>query len=173
MTAASRIRQGVRALLADARPVDDRLAVEHLAPPLLAQFRRLRRGEQVHSLNVLRQVLAQGAAPPALATAALLHDIGKLRYPLAVWQKTLTVLARAILPAQFRRWSQGSADHFWLRPFVVSVQHPRWGAEILTQNGASPDAIWLAARHADDAEQWSDHPLYTLLKRLQMADDAN
>jgi hypothetical protein len=118
-------------------------------------------------------VLAQEETPPALATAALLHDVGKIRYPLAVWQKTLTVLVRAFLPGLFRRWSRGDARHLWLRPFVVNIRHPAWSGEILAQAGASPDAVWLAEHHADDAEQWRDHMLYTLLKRLQAADDAN
>ena len=173
MTAAYRIRQGVRALFASARPVDDRLAAEHLPPPLLALFRQMRPGEQLHSLNVLRAVLAQDVTPPALTTAALLHDVGKIRYPLAVWQKTVAVLVRAFLPALFRRWSASDARYFWQRPFVVYVQHPAWSAEILAQAGASADAVWLAGHHADDAEQWRDHTLYILLKRLQAADDAN
>lgn len=173
MTAAYRIRQGVRALFAAARPADDRLAAEHLPPPLLALFRQMRPGEQLHSLNVLRVVLAQGEASPPLAIAALLHDVGKIRCPLAVWQKTLAVLVCAFLPAWFRRWSLGDARRFWLRPFVVYVQHPKWSAELLTQAGAPPDAIWLCEHHADNADQWSHHPLYHMLKRLQAADDAN
>lgn len=173
MTAVYRFRQGVRALFAFARPVDDTLAARTLPPAQLALFRQLRRGEQLHSLAVLRAVLAQGDTPPALATAALLHDVGKIRFPLAVWQKSAAVLVRAFLPSWFRRWSDGDPRRFWQRPFVVYVHHPRWSADLLAQTHAEPDAVWLAEHHADDAELWRDHPLYTLLKRLQAADDAN
>lgn len=171
VSAGQRIRQGLRELLAFAQPVDLALAAEHLPPELLALFVRLRRGEQLHSLNVLRAVLAQGPTPPDLAVAALLHDAGKACYPLAVWQKTLAVLARAFFPGLARRWEQGSPRHFWMRPFVVYAQHPAWSAQLLADAGAPPVAVWLAAHHADDAAQWADHPAGALLRRLQQADD--
>lgn len=173
MTAAYRIRQGVRALFAFARPIDRALAAEYLTPPLLALFDQMRRAEQQHSLNVLRSLLAQGQTPSDLAVAALLHDVGKIRYPLAVWQKTVAVLVRAFLPTLFRRLSEGDPRPFWRRAFVVYVQHPAWSGDLITQAGGSPDAVWLVTHHADDVEQWRDHALYPLLKRLQMADDAN
>jgi hypothetical protein len=69
-------RQGIRALTAFAQPVDLDLAAAHLSPPLLTLFGRMQRNDQLHSLNVLRSVLAQGPTPPDLATAALLHDSG-------------------------------------------------------------------------------------------------
>lgn len=173
MTAVYRLRQGVRALFAFAHPVDYALVNVHLSAPLLALFRQMRPAEQLHSLNVLRTVLAQGETPPALAAAALLHDVGKLRCPLAVWQKTLTVLVRAFAPSLFQRWSAGDPRLFWQRPFVVYVHHPAWSADLIRSADGSPDAAWLAEHHADNAEQWSEHSLYTLLKRLQAADDTN
>lgn len=173
MAAAQRLRQGIRALLAFARPVDHALAAQYLAPPLLACFRQMRRSEQLHSLNVLRAVLAQGSTPDDLAVAALLHDVGKARYAFPVWQKTLVVLVRAGFPAWFERLANGSAGNFWQRPFVVSHQHPAWSAEIAAAAGASERALWLITHHADPLAQWADHPHVHLLKRLQQADDAN
>jgi hypothetical protein len=173
MTAVYRIRQGVRALFAFARPVDYALAAENLSPQLFSLFEQMSRGEQIHSLNVLREVQSQGQTPSVLAVAALLHDSGKTRYPLSVWQKTVAVLVRTFLPTVFHRLSEGDPRSFWQRPFVVYVQHPSWSAEIIIQAAGSPDAAWLAAHHADDAEEWRDHTLFPLLKRLQAADDAN
>lgn len=173
MTAVYRIRQGVRALFAFAQPVDYALATEYLTPSLLALFTQMRRGEQLHSLNVLRAVLSHGQTPSAVAVAALLHDVGKTRYPLTLWQRTTAVLVRAFLPPIFRRLSEGDPRPFWRRAFVVYVHHPVWSGELIGQAGGSADAVWLATHHADDAEQWQEHTLYLLLKRLQMADDAN
>jgi hypothetical protein len=171
---AYRLRQGLRAMFAFARPVDIALAADFLTPGQLALFRQMRRGEQLHSLNVLRAVLAQSTdMPPELAVAALLHDVGKSRYPLRLWQKTVAVLVRALLPALFVRLSAGDPRTFWARPFAVYVHHPAWSAELLAQTGAGDAAIWLAAHHADDAAQWQAHDLYRLLQRLQAADDTN
>jgi hypothetical protein len=174
VAAAQRLKQGLRALLAFSRPVDWDLARTTLSPELLTLFQRLKRSEQLHSLNVLRGVLAQGDAPHDLCVAALLHDVGKTRYPLAVWQKTFAVLLRAFAPALFKRWSTtGSPANPLQRPCIVSVQHPAWSAEMVAEIGASETAIWLIAQHSEPAERWAQHPATPLLRRLQQADDVN
>ena len=168
-----RLRQGLRALFAFMQPVDLALAAETLTPEQLALFQRMWRGEQLHSLNVLRMVMAQSSAPDSLAIAALLHDVGKTRYPLRLWQKTAAVLVRAFAPATFERLSKGDPRRALERPFVVYVQHPAWSAELLAQTGASEAAVWLVAHHADNPDSLPDSDLIPLLKRLQQADDAN
>lgn len=173
MTVVYRLRQGVRALLAFSKPLDVELARQHLSPSLFALFNRLQRSEQAHSLNVLRSVLEQGAASPELTAAALLHDVGKVRWRLRIWQKTLAVLVRRGAPGLFHRWSQGDARQFWQRPFVVSEQHPAWSGEELLAAGASETVVWLATHHADPIEQWLGHPYENLLRRLQAADNEN
>ncbi len=93
-----RLLQGLHALFAFAQPISLDLAARYLSPEQLRLFGQMRRGEQLHSLRVLRDVL-RDAESPDLAVAALLHDVGKTRYPLALWQKTLPVLVRPLFPA--------------------------------------------------------------------------
>jgi hypothetical protein len=173
MTATYRIRQGLRAIFAFAQPVELPLAAQYLTPELLSLFSQMRHSEQLHSLNVLRDVLAAGTTPSDLAIAALLHDVGKSRYPLRTWQKTFAVLVRRLAPNLFERWSKGNPQNVWIRPFVVYVDHPRWSAEMIAAAGASETAIWLVTHHQQRASQWDDHPLASLLHQLQQADDAN
>ncbi|MFN8372214.1 MAG: HD domain-containing protein [Anaerolineae bacterium] len=168
-----RIQQGLRSLFAFTRPVDFNLAGRYLTPAQMALFRRFKRGEQLHSLSVLRTVQAQGDTPHDLAIAALLHDIGKIRSPLNTAQKTLIVLVRAFAPTLFARWTAAEYTDFWRRPFVVSVYHPKWSAELVAETGASETALWLIAHHQDKWEQWAQHPCAPLLARLQAADDSN
>lgn len=170
---ARRLGQGLRALFAFAQPLDLTLARTYLADDLLALLRRIKRSEQIHSLRVLRDLLAEGPVGGDLGVAALLHDVGKSRYPLAVWQKTAAVLVRAFLPRLFDRFSRGDPRRLLERPFVVAAQHPAWGAELADAAGASSGAVWLIAHHQDDAGQWSGHALYADLLRLQRADDLN
>jgi len=169
-----RIKQGGRALLAFAQPLDETLIQQTLSPSHSALFHRLARSEQLHSLNVLRDVLAQSEdTPQELAAAALLHDCGKSRYALAIWQKSLAVLIRAFVPKLEQNLSQEDRLTFWRAPFVVRRYHPAWGAQMLRDIGASPRLIWLVEHHAYSLEQWQDHPDKILLARLKKADDAN
>lgn len=173
MAATQRLRQGIRALLAFSQPVDSALAAEYLSPALITCFEQMRRSEQLHSLNVLRDTLAQGSTPSDLAIAALLHDVGKSRYPFPTWQKTLVVLVKTFTPRLFQHLSQGDEKNFWQRPFVLSEHHPAWSAQIIAAARAPERAVWLVEHHADSLSQWTDHPYLHLLERLKQADDAN
>lgn len=174
MAAAQRLKQGLRALTAFARSVDHDLAACYLTTNQLACFLELSRSEQLHSINVLRMVLEQeDTTPPDLAAAALLHDVGKSRYTLAVWQKTLGVLVERLLPKLANHLNQRDDITFWRAPFVVRRYHPVWGAEILKNAGASERLLWLVAHHADPLSEWNHHPDIHLLRRLKAADDAN
>ncbi len=168
-----RLQQGFRALAAFSQPVDWNLAGQYLPTSLLAVFQQMNRGEQLHSLAVLRDVLAQGDMPSDLAVAALLHDVGKSRYPINVFQKTMVVVAHKFLPSVYYQLSNGSPLNLWQRPFVVYAQHPAWSAEMVAAAGASEAASWLVAHHADGLEDWRNHPLVGLLARLKQADDQN
>lgn len=174
MTALYRIQQGMRALLAFSQQPDYALAARYLDDAQLALFRRLSRGEQLHSLNVLRHVLAQEShTPPELAQAALLHDVGKTCWPTDVLQKTLAVLARKLAPRRYAAWSQGDPQPYWRRGLVVRERHPAWSAELCASVGLPERALWLIAHHGDPTDRWRDHPHGHLLCRLQRADDAN
>ncbi len=167
-----RLRQGIRALFAWTQPVDDALAAEVLSPPLMALFKQMRRSEQLHSLNVLRTLRAQGHTDPALLTAALIHDVGKTRASYLIWDRVLVVLVKAIAPGAVKRWGL-SAPTGWRRPFAVSVQHPRWSAEMAAQAGADPLAVMLIADHQNHLEYPPQTQAEQLLVQLQTADDAN
>lgn len=155
--------------------MDTDLALRYLTPAQMTLFQQMSRSTQLHSLNVLRDVLAQDdPVPHDLAVAALLHDCGKARYHAAVWQKTLVVLMEAFLPGLALRLSADETRLDWLRaPFVLRRYHPGWSATALTTLNAPETVIWLAAHHADSPDHWRDHPAYHLLIRLRLADDAN
>lgn len=134
-------------------------------------FQAISRAEQLHSLDVLRAILQQQAdTHRTLAAAALLHDIGKSRYRLAVWQKTLAVLLTAASPSLAKRLGQVESFNAISAPFAVAVHHAKWGGEILRGSGSDADVIWLVEHHQDALEQWRDHACFELLQRLQAAD---
>ena len=174
MTAATRrLGQGLRALFAFATPIDLRLAEAHLSAAEFAAYLNMARAEQLHSLNVLRTLLeAEEVVPRALAVAALLHDAGKSRYRLNVWQKTVYVLASRLLPGLARQLAQSENLNPWNAAFVVGAHHPRWSGEILRGCGSDALAVWLVENHGRRGG-FGDHRGEALLRRLNAADDKN
>ncbi len=171
--ALKRIEQGIRALFAFATPVDLHLAKQYLSSKELGAFQKMSRADQLHSLNVLRTVLNQReSAPRPLAVAALTHDVGKCRYHLAVWQKTIVVLVKRLVPSLADKLGREENLSIWRAPFVVRSHHPKWSAEILRACCADEVAVWLVEHHQADVLALCDHPLAELLQCLQRADEA-
>ena len=171
MVARRRLAQGFDAVFAFARSPDFELARRHLNACEYRAFRSMSRSDQLHSLKALKKTLeADPAAPKALISAALLHDVGKSRYHLSVPQKSLAVIIEAIAPGLSRRLGEDETLSFWRAPFVLRRRHARWSGEILRECEADADAIWLAEHHQEDAERCRDHRLHRLLTRLQSAD---
>lgn len=166
-----RLSQGIGALFAFARSPDLERAQRYLSPCEYDAFRSMARSEQLHSLHVLERVLSTDpAAPKALLAAALLHDVGKSRYRLSVWQKTLAVIIEAIAPRLSRRLGDDESLGFARAPFIVRRHHAQWGGEILRSCGSDEDVIWLVERHQEYDERHSDRRISALLSKLQSAD---
>ncbi len=167
-----RLRQGIRALLAWVRPVDDQLAADTLSPPLFALFRTMRAGERQHSLNVLQTLRARGESDPSLLRAALLHDVGKTRASFWLWERAFVVIARNLMPRRAQQWGAAEPSG-WRRPFVISQQHPAWGAEMAAEAGADPLCVDLIGRHQHKLILPPMTESDRLLAALQAADEAN
>jgi len=180
MGAKYRLTQGLRALTAFRETPDVQMAARFLSQSQLALFLSLPRMEQRHALTVLNDVLAQpirsdedSRALDDLAVAALLHDCGKSRYPVRVWQKSLAVMTRKLSRRLFDWMATHDAQNLLWRGFAVKAHHPAWGAQMVAEAGVSERALWLITHHQDAPGQWDSHPHAARLRALQTADDAN
>jgi hypothetical protein len=136
-------------------------------------FTRLQPSEQIHALQVLQTVQQQGENNPDLLTAALLHDIGKVRAPLKTWERVVIVVGKTFLPKQSKKWGSGQPIGL-KRPFVIAEQHPAWGGEMASDVAASPITISLIRRHQSPDDFLPVSPQEEqLLKILQDADHQN
>ncbi len=154
-----RAKQFFEAVFAKPTSADLELVRQILTPQQVALFDQLQPSEQAHAVRVLRAVQAnchqQGFEPPHdLLVAALLHDVGKARYPLWLWERVMIVLGKAILPEAANRWAISdkqatTAPRGWKRPFVIAAQHPAWGADMASEQGTTPRAVALIRRHQD------------------------
>jgi putative nucleotidyltransferase with HDIG domain len=154
---------------------EEELAPAHsiLTAAQMELFSRLQPSEQIHALRVLQTIHTQRENDPDLQTAALLHDVGKARAPLNIWERVVIVLGKGFFPKRAKVWGTGQ-PRGWKRSFVVAEQHAAWGAEMASEAGTSPLAVSLIRRHQSPYEQPSSDPHKNrLLKILQEADHQN
>jgi len=153
-------------------PDPDQLAdaQRFLSPAQMTIFRQMQANEQAHSLRLFRRLREQGETHIDLLAAALLHDIGKSRFPLRLWERVVIVLAESLFPEQVEIWGK-SAPRGWRRPFVIARQHPAWGAEMAAKAGASPLVVSLIQRHQAPIPPQPKTLEDQLLHRLQLADN--
>jgi len=161
-----------------ARPTQEQLtkASQVLNPELMRLFQGMQPSEQAHSLEIFHTLVENGESNNDLLTAALLHDVGKSRYPLKVWERIIIVIGKALLPEIAREWGK-STPRGWRRPFVVSEQHALWGAQMVEKAGASSITIELIRRHQDQTPinslANSNRTEDILLIRLRLLDNRN
>lgn len=148
-----------------------------LSPQELRLFQRYRPNDRRHAWRVMCTLQEAQRAHPALLAAALLHDVGKTRTQVHLWERSLAVLGARLFPRQAERWGEGT-PHGWRRPFVVKAQHAAWGAEMAANAGSDPLTVWLIEHHQDvlaplKASEEVGTEAERLLRQLQWADDHN
>ena len=169
MGLAYRLRQLRANLTAGPLDSEGRQAVAgNLSPAEAALFYRFIPADQWHSYRVLCDLRAAGYNDPDLLAAALLHDIGKTRYPLSPWDRTVIVVGSALFPNRVMAWGEGPLES-WRRPFVIRARHAEWGAAMAEASGSRAAVVDLIRRHQDKPVRESD----VLLRALQWADDQN
>ena len=169
-----RIRQFRHALTARPDPAQIERAKTVLSPAEFHLFSQMQPSEQVHSMQVLEQLQQQGQTHPALLAAALLHDIGKSRQPLAIWGRVVIVLGKSLFPAKVQTWGAETRSPTDLKKvFIIASQHPQWGADMAKQAGSQPLTVNLIRRHQEPVPAESDNLEDSLLRLLQAADGEN
>jgi hypothetical protein len=161
-----RVNQFCRALRTPAGAVDTAQISPYLPPAQIALFRQMQPFEQQHAARVMQRLRNAGQTHADLLAAALLHDVGKILYPLAPLERAVIVLGRKFFPRLASRWGEGTPRGL-RRAFVVSERHAAWGADLAARAGVSARAVRLIRLHQDPAEE------DPLLRALQEADDSN
>jgi hypothetical protein len=173
-----RSRQFWQAISTGPSQGDMELVTSVLTDSQVELFQRMQTSDQAHSVMVLNELRKGGEENPDLLVAALLHDVGKTRAPLRIWERVMIVIVGTICRDCTHKWGnrenvQPENGLGWRRAFIVAEQHPAWGADLAAECGTSPLAVSLIARHqeklAPDVSSMED----ILLHKLQAVDDNN
>ncbi|MBT3241052.1 MAG: HD domain-containing protein [Chloroflexi bacterium] len=167
-----RINQFLLALLAKPGKKDLVFVSSILNSEQFGLFKKFQASEQFHAIAVCRQILEQVDNDEDLLTAALLHDIGKIRYPLNIFDRIMIVLGNKLFPNQIKIWGKNEPKGFF-KAFVVSEMHPKWGAEMVKKTNASPMVLSLILRHQDNIIKFENSEEDQFLKVLQYCDNNN
>lgn len=141
-----------------------------LGSDLFNLFSQMTPFDQEHSIRVYWKLLECGESDPDLLAAGLLHDVGKSRYPLPIYERAIVVLFRDFFAG--RHLGSGGAIRWWERPFYNAQHHPVWGAEMALKHGASEKTAVLIRRHQDLLPPTipADDELGRMLGQLQEVD---
>jgi hypothetical protein len=167
-------------------PVDEAELRAYLSPAQVELFLLMPSSDQRHALAVLRTLQRRGRCEPALAQAALLHDVGRGLPELAedvghdgqstsirVWHRVAAVLLEAFHPALLRRLALNNPGN-WRYAFFVLLHHASRGAN--TAQGAGADPLVLALirwHHSAPSDSDLDPHGQALLAALKSADEQN
>jgi len=143
-----------------------------LSPAERALFYRFQENDQWHAYRVYNTLKETGQSQPDLLVAALLHDVGKTKVNLSIWDRILIVVTEHLQPGKAISWGQGDLQS-WKRPFVVRLRHAHWGAEMARSVGSSARTIGLIHHHQDPLPQNPQSIEDEMLRLLQWADDLN
>jgi len=144
-----------------------------LSPEQLELFFQLPVSDQNHSYRVYRCLIESGEDNSELLQAALLHDLGKVKFPLKSSERAVAVLTMGFLPRLADRWAAGKPKGI-RKSLVVYYNHPDWGAALAEQAGCSPLTVWLIRNHESPAPRdLPSEEAGELLLKLQNADNQN
>lgn len=149
-----------------------------LSPAQWALFTQLQWAEIEHALRIYQNILDNGEKQSDLMVAALLHDVGKLCYPLNPILRAMVVVMKALLPARAKLWGElppGSRLDLvgWRKAFIVAEQHAQWGADLAHQAGVTPLAESLIRYHHEPQVQGASEVENILRRKLWAIDNQN
>ncbi len=167
-----RSRQFWNVLISPRKRVRSEALMGCLSPSQLMLFRRMQPSEQIHAYQVYKRLGAAGQTDPDLLRAALLHDVGKILYPLSIFERVMIVVGKRFFRKRTKEWAEGPLDGL-RRPFVVAERHAEWGADLASQAGAPARTVELIRRHQDAPLADTGPEIEHLLAALQAADNAS
>jgi putative nucleotidyltransferase with HDIG domain len=171
-----RVRQFWQTIFVKSDPHELRHALQILSPGQADLFLQLQPTEKEHAILMVRKLTEQGEDQADLLVAALLHDVGKIRYCLHPLERTMVVLVKAANPGKAHQWGRLPPEGWegvpaWRKAFVVAEQHAEWGAQLAHQAGVSRLTETLIHEHHNPNSTQVDSFEASLLHKLWLVDN--
>lgn len=182
-----RTRQFLRALGAKITPSDLVIVQQYLNPSEQSLFLNTDPAIQKHCVNTALTILNMpvertGSNRSVLIKATLLHDIGKTRGSINLWDRVFYVLVKKVSgpwvhklaspapgPGPGSTHGHGSPLARFRNAFYVHLHHPELGAELAEKAGLDENIVYLLRYHHNIAKAASSQELAVLMK----ADELN
>ncbi len=145
---------------------------EVLDPDQLELFIKLQSSEQMHAIHTMTKVEALGFTNSEYLKAALLHDVGKIVNPLTLLERIMIVIWRKLFPKSFENLSDKDLEG-WKRGLVISRDHPKWGAELISNTDLPESMIFVVRNHHQRELQTEDVNAKDFFLALKSIDDMN
>lgn len=140
-----RIRQLWQALMPKISSQELQWALDILPTSAIPLFLGQSLTEQRHALDVALDLWSAAPRNRNLLIAALLHDCGKSKNPLKVWERIYIVLLQR---APRKAWNALlGAYPFLSAPLRTAQEHPTWGAELARNKGLDHEIVALIHDH--------------------------
>lgn len=125
-----RVKQFIWAVTAEVTEAEKTYINEYLAPEEVQLFEQLKVYEQKHSIKVAQAMAQDAQAEDRInrIRVGLLHDIGKIIYPIGPIRKSMMVL--------LHKFTKGRISRVRISDMVKCYyEHPQLGYEILKKKG--------------------------------------
>lgn len=178
-----RTSQFLRAISTKIAPPDLVIIQQYLNPSEQALFFNMDPAIQKHCVNTALTILNMpvertGTNRSLLMKAALLHDIGKTRGSINLWDRVCYVLAKKVSgklvsklasPGHIHGHRSSSPLARFRNAFYVHLHHPELGAKLAAKARLDETIIYLLRHHHNIAKAASSKELAALMK----ADELN
>lgn len=154
-----RVQQFIKAITTQITKEDLSFVKQFLNHKEEALFLRLRPYEQRHCIDVASKLKEMTSGDIEMIKLGLLHDIGKIKYPLHPIEKSIIVILDRLTDGRIRKYNK-------CKMVKCYYEHPQIGYEMLKEVGDYDETfLKLIKNHHNQEEKMSK------LLLLQRADD--